>query len=195
MVIGGAITEQSVEVKCAVTKPCNHVEENIYCCLHLELDFSQRFYDKGDVYRYLNESCKSFSDRELDNLTNFIKSQIVKAFKEFNGAAQATIIVRSRKTAIPLAIVSNGKAKTFHVLTEALFNCKDPSCVIEKVMSYILKTFTFDEIFEMKIQIEWGWDNITLRYRCPFNEKVIEAIVLNATLLSIFVASSRNPQS
>ena len=195
MVIGGAITEQKDEVKYTVTKPCNHVEENIYCCLHLELDFSQRFYDKGDVYKYLNESCKPFSDRELDALTNFIKSKIVNAIKEFNGAAQATIIVRSRKTAIPLAIVSNGKTKTFQVLTEALFNCKDPSCIIEKVMGYILKNFTFDEIFEIKIQIEWGWDNITLRYRCPFNEKVVEAIILNATLLSIFVASSRNPQA
>lgn len=160
------------------------------CCIHTSVEFFKGFSDKGELYKHLNEHCKPLDVSALGDVISVTKLRVSEALEKLDGAAQVIVVAKSGDTAIPLAVVVNCKSKVFHVLIDTLTNCPDIDCALKALTTYITRVLDVEKLYELKLQYNWGGASITIKSRCLFNERVLEAILLNAIFLALFISSS-----
>ena len=165
------------------------------CKVFLPLEFRKVFYAKGEVYRYLHRNCigvdTSLQRYIIQCFTYLIRDLSISIDK----TVQFRINVKTYRN-IGLSIVAafDGHKKIFYIITENIYGYGDALEAVDYIAKYITSKTCLDLIKLIRVVYSLNGDNISIKFKCRFDDATLRIVLLNSILLSFFLTSIHIPR-
>ncbi|MEM0048334.1 MAG: hypothetical protein QW141_06950 [Ignisphaera sp.] len=147
------------------------------------------FNSKGDVYKYLNNSCMQITSLNIQEIVKNLENSIEAFVERFNETVQCVIAVKSCKGGASIAIVFDGKKKIFYGILDALHTVNNLGKIVDAVLGFLNRSAQIDCLKELKAIYAIADETIKIRFRCQFDLDALKAIILDAIFLTFFFAN------
>lgn len=146
------------------------------------------FSGKGEVYKYLNNSCIQIGPANVQGIAAALENEIKAFAKDFNEVVQCSITIRGCGGR-SIAIVFDGRKKIFYGVLDTLYTDNDLGKIVDVVLDFLGRNMQIACLKELRAVYTIADEAIKIRFRCRFDLDVLKTVILDAIFLAFFFAN------